>query len=65
MVFSTSAPVLMGQDGKLWNGRSGKLSHSSDEIGACICSKVDLHVRVCGSTHCGCVVNGSVANAAV
>ena len=29
----------LGQDGKLWNGRngrSGKLSHSSDVIGACI-----------------------------
>ena len=30
---------------------SGKLSHSSD-------------VNVCGSAHCGCVVNGSVAMAA-
>ena len=53
----------LGQDGKLWNGRngrSGKLSHSSD---ACICSNVDLHVHVCvcDSAHCGCVVNGSVA----
>ena len=31
-----------GQDGKLWNGRngrSGKLSHSNDVIGACISSK--------------------------
>ena len=47
------------------NGRSGKLSHSSDEIG--ICSNVDLnvHVRVCGSAHCGCMINGSVAMAAV
>ena len=26
---------------------------------------VDLHVCVCGSTHCGCMVNGSVAMAAV
>ena len=28
----------LGQDGKLWNGRngrSGKLSHSNDVIGAC------------------------------
>ena len=33
-------------------------------IGACICSHVDLHVCVCGSAHCGCVVNGSVAMAA-
>ena len=54
----------VGQDGKLWNGRngrSGKLSHSYDVIGACICSNDDLHVNVCGSAHCGCVVNGSVA----
>ena len=43
------------------NGRSGKLSHSSDVIGACICSN---DVNVCGSAHCGCVVNGSVAMAA-
>ena len=53
-----------GQDGKLWNGRngrSGKLNHSSDVIGACICSN---DVNVCGSAHCGCVVNGSVAMAA-
>ena len=41
--------------------RSGKLSHSSDVIGACICSN---DVNVCGSAHCGCVVNGSVAMAA-
>ena len=57
----------LGQDSKLWNGRngrSGKLSHSSDEIGECICSNVELHACVCGSTHCGCVVNGSVAMAA-
>ena len=54
----------LGQDGKLWNGRngrSGKLSHSSDVIGACLCSN---DVNVCGSAHCGCVVNGSVAMAA-
>ena len=54
----------LGQDGKLWNGRngrSGKLSHSSDVIGACICSN---DVNVCSSAHCGCVVNGSVAMAA-
>ena len=54
----------LGQDGKLWNGRngrSGKLSHSSDVIGVCICSN---DVNVCGSAHCGCVVNGSVAMAA-
>ena len=44
---------------------SGKLSHSSDEFGACICSNVDLHVRMCDSVHCGYVVNGSVAMAAV
>ena len=57
----------LGQDGKLWNarnGRSGKLSHYRDKIGACICSNVDLHVCVCGSAHCECVVNGSVAMAA-
>ena len=47
--------------------RSGKLSHSSDVIGACtcICSNVDLHVCVCGSAHYGCMVNGSVVMAAV
>ena len=58
----------LGQDGKFWNdrnGRSGKLSHSSDVIGACICSNVHLHVCVCGSAQCGCVVDGSVALAAV
>ena len=51
----------LGQDGKLngRNGRSGKLSHSSDVIGACICSN---DVNMCGSAHCGYVVNGSVAN---
>ena len=65
-------PKLLGvgscQDSKLRNGsngRSGKLSHSCDEICACICSNVDLHVCVFGSAHCGCVVNGSVAMAAV
>ena len=29
-----------GQDGKMWNGRNGrsdKLSHFNDMIGACIC----------------------------
>ena len=54
----------LGQDGKLWNGRngrSGKLSHSNDVIGACIRFN---DVNVCSSTHCGCVVNGSVAMAA-
>ena len=53
----------LGQDGKLWNGRngrSGKWSHSSGVIGACICSN---DVNVCGSAHCGWV-NGSVAMAA-
>ena len=30
-------------------------------IGACICSN---DVNVCGSAHCGCVVDGSVAMAA-
>ena len=52
----------LGQDGKLWNGRngrSGKLSHSNDVIGACICSN---DVNVCA--HYGCMVNGSVAMAA-
>ena len=50
----------LGQDGKLWNGRngrSGKLSHSNDVVGACICS---IDVNVCDSAHRGCVVNGSV-----
>ena len=44
-------PAGVGQDGKLWNsghGRSGELSHFSDEISACICSNVDLHVHMCG-----------------
>ena len=53
--------ILVRMVAKLWigrNGRSGKLSHSSDVIGACICSN---DVNVCGSTHCGCMVNGSVA----
>ena len=36
-------------------------SHCSDVIGAYICSN---DVNVCGSAHCGCVVNGSVAMAA-
>ena len=40
------------------------MSHSNDVIGACISSNVDLHVNVCGSAHCGYVVNGSVAMAA-
>ena len=31
-------------------------------IGAC---DNDLHVNVCGSAHCGCMVNGSVAMAAL
>ena len=42
----------LGQDGKLWNGRngrSGKLSHSNDMIGACICSN---DVNMCGSAYC-------------
>ena len=34
---------------------------SNAVIGACICSN---DVNVCGSAHCGCVVNGSVAMAA-
>ena len=41
------------------------VSHSSNDFGACIGSNVDLHVCVCGSAHCGYVVNGSVAMAAV
>ena len=63
-----SSGCNLGQDGKLWNGRdcrSGKLSHSSDVIDTCICSNVDLHVLVCSSAHCGCVVNGSVDMATV
>ena len=38
----------LGQDGKLWNdrnGKSGKLSHSNDVIGACICSN-DVNVSL-------------------
>ena len=49
----------LGQDGKLWNrrnGRSGKLSHSDDMMHVVSCSN-----DVCGSAHCGCVVNGNVA----
>ena len=42
-------------------GMVGMVSHFTDVIGACICSNVDLHVCVYGSTQCGCVVNGSVA----
>ena len=42
------------------NGRSGKLSHFNDVTGACFCSNDDLHVSLCGSAYCGCVVNGSV-----
>ena len=64
MLVKMSCTRWYFQDGKLWNGRngrSGKLSHSSDVIGACICSN---DVNVCGSAHCGCVVNGSVAMAA-
>ena len=41
------------------SSRSGKLT--SDEIDACNCSNVDLHVCVCGSAHCGSVVNCSDA----
>ena len=55
----------LGQDGKLWNsrnGRSGKLNHSNDVVDA---SNDDLHVNVCGSAHCRCMVNGNVAMAAV
>ena len=32
------------------NGRNGKLNLSSDEIGACSCSNVDLHVCVAPPT---------------
>ena len=41
------------------NGKCGKLSHSNYVIGGC--SNGDLHVKVCSSAHCGCVVKGSVA----
>ena len=64
-VLAPSLTPLGGILVRLWNGRngrSGKLSHSNDVIGACICSN---DVNVCGSTHCGCVVNGSVAMAAL
>ena len=39
----------------------GRLSHSNDVTGECVCSGVDLDVNVCGSAHC-CrgMVNGSV-----
>ena len=55
----------LGQDGKLWNrrnGRSGKLSHSDDVMHVVSCFN---DVNVCGSAHCGCVVNGNVAMAAL
>ena len=55
----------LGQDGKLWNGRNGKLSHSSVEISAYVFVLMLICMCVCGSTHCGCVVNGSVAMAAI
>ena len=58
----------LGQDGKLWNGRNGrscKLSHSSVKLDTSIGSNVDLHVCVCGSAQCGCVVNGGVVMAAI
>ena len=54
----------LGQDDKLQNGTNGtigKLSHSNDVIGACICSN---DVNVCSSAHCVCMVNSSVAMAA-
>ena len=63
-VLVTSLVPLGGQDGKLCNGTNstiGKLSHSNDVIGACICSN---DVNVCGSAHFGCMVNGTVAMAA-
>ena len=37
---------------------AGVMSGKLLEIGACICSYVDLHMCVCGSAHRGCVVNG-------
>ena len=48
-------------------GMAGVLiaSHSSNEIGVCICSNGDLHVCVYGSTHYGCMVNGGVAMATI
>ena len=55
---SNSSGWDLGQDGKLWNGRNGrggKLSHSNDVIGACICPN---DANVCGSAHCVCVVDG-------
>ena len=30
-------------------GVHAKMNHSSEEIGASVCSNVDLHVNVCGS----------------
>ena len=59
---SNSSGWDLGQDGiNGRNGRNGKLSHSNDVIGAYTYSS---DVNVCGSAHCGCVVNGSVAMAA-
>ena len=51
----------LDQDGKLWNSRNGTNGKLSHLFGACICSN---DVNVCGSAHCGCMVNGSVAMAA-
>ena len=62
---SDSSGWDQGQDGEFSNGRngkSGKLSHSSDVIDACTCihNSVDLCANVCGSTHCcGCAVTFS------
>ena len=52
MITHVLAPSLtsrgwdLGPDGNGRNDRSGKLSHSGDEICACICFNVDLHVCV-------------------
>ena len=51
----------LGQDGKLWNGTNGTIGKVSHSIGAC---NFFNDVNVCGSAHCGCMVNGSVPVAA-
>ena len=63
VIMHVLAPSLTPQGGILARmvscgmvGMAGGVSYSSN---------VDLHVCVCGSTQCGCAVNGSVAMAAV
>ena len=54
----------LGQDGKLRSDMGGKLNHTSVLDGSYACTCMSNVVNVCGSAHCGCVVNGSSAMAA-